>query len=69
MIVKLNARTVESLKPTSKRMDYHDTEARGLTLRVTSVRCGTTTPTLCAYRLRRRSSRSRGRGGRSKCRR
>ena len=35
MIVKLNARTVESLKPTSKRMDYHDTEARGLTLRVT----------------------------------
>ena len=36
MIAKLNARTVESLKPTiGKRMDYHDTEVRGLTLRVT----------------------------------
>jgi integrase len=36
MIKKLNARSVKSLKPTlGKRMDYHDTEVRGLTLRIT----------------------------------
>jgi hypothetical protein len=36
MIAKLTARTVEGLKPTpGKRMDYHDTEVAGLTLRVT----------------------------------
>jgi integrase len=36
MIAKLNARSVDSLKPTiGKRMDYHDSEVRGLTLRIT----------------------------------
>jgi integrase len=36
MIAKLTARRVESVKPTlGKRMDYHDTEVSGLTLRVT----------------------------------
>jgi integrase len=36
MIAKLNARSVKRMKPTiGKRMDYHDSEVRGLTLRVT----------------------------------
>ena len=35
MVVKFNARTVDSIKPTGKRTEYHDTEARGLALRVT----------------------------------
>ncbi len=34
--MKLNARTVDSIKPTpGKRVDYFDSEVRGLALRVT----------------------------------
>ena len=35
MIKKLNARTVGSLKPSTTRKDDHDTEVRGMSLRVT----------------------------------
>ena len=35
MIKKLNARTVDSIKPTpGKRVDYFDSQVRGLVLRV-----------------------------------
>src|SRR5262249_27295040 len=36
MVVKLNAKMIERLKPAvGKRLVYHDTVARGLTLRIT----------------------------------
>src|SRR5258708_3506939 len=36
LVVKLNAKMVERLKPAAgKRLDYHDTIVRGLTLRIT----------------------------------
>jgi hypothetical protein len=36
LVVKLNAKMVERLKPAAgKRLDYHDTIVRGLSLRIT----------------------------------